>query len=75
MKSLYTEKEIDLLVDFFSNIDNFQKYNSDFLFEILWKRDSVPIFDLIQSPYEILNNYHKLSIARPNEFWKAGKTN
>ena len=32
---------------------------------------SVPIFDLIQSPYEILNNYHKLSIARPNEFWKA----
>jgi len=31
----------------------------------------VPIFDLIQSPYEILNNYHKLSIARPNEFWKA----
>ena len=28
-------------------------------------------FDLIQSPYEILNNYHKLSIARPNEFWKA----
>jgi len=42
MKSLYTEKEIDLLVDFFSNIDNFQKYNSDFLFEILWKRDSGP---------------------------------
>ena len=42
MKSLYTEKEIDLLVDFFSNIDNFQKHNSDFLFEILWKRDSGP---------------------------------
>ena len=35
MKSLYTEKEINLLVDFFSNIDNFQKYNSDFLFETL----------------------------------------
>ena len=42
MKSLYTEKEIDLLVDFFGNIDNFQKHNSDFLFEILWKRDSDP---------------------------------
>ena len=40
MKSLYTEKEIDLLVDFFSNIDNFQKHDSDFLFETLWKRDS-----------------------------------
>ena len=35
------------------------------------KRDSSPTFDLIQSPYEILNNYHKLSIARPDEFWKA----
>ena len=42
MKSLYTEKEIDLLVDFFSNIDNFQKHDSDFLFETLWKRDSCP---------------------------------
>ncbi len=31
----------------------------------------VPIFDLIQSPYEILNNYHKLSIAKPDEFWEA----
>ena len=30
MKSLYTEKEIDLLVDFFGNIDNFQKHDSDF---------------------------------------------
>ena len=40
MKSLYTEKEIDLLVDFFSNIDNFQKHDSDFLFKTLWKRDS-----------------------------------
>ena len=42
MKSLYNEEEIDILVDFFSNIDNFQKHNSDFLFEILWKRDPNP---------------------------------
>ena len=42
MKSLYSEEEIDILVDFFSNINNFQKHNSDFLFEILWKRDPNP---------------------------------
>ena len=42
MQSLYTEKEIDLLVDFFGNIDNFQQHDSDFLFEILWKGDPGP---------------------------------
>ncbi len=39
---LYTEDEIDLLVDFFTNVENFRKYKSNFLFETLWKRGSAP---------------------------------
>ena len=29
-----------------------------------------PKINLIQSPYEILNNYHRLSISRPDDFWR-----